>query len=209
MLTILVALLLMPKLVGGMLDRGRQVAGGFAGEDWETTTILWDVGEVAEQTGPEIEEAPETEEEIEPEPEEEIPTDADPVIIEPSQQAGGGTVQPAGDPGEALEPATASEGSGGPVGDGRRSPRILYQEWPNQSMLAELDVAGTLFFRLRVEADGHVSAYELLRSFDCDECLTEAQRIIESLRFIPGTYAGRPVACWISYEIEFNMSSGR
>ena len=89
------------------------------------------------------------------------------------------------------------------------APRILSQAWVRQDLLAELDRSGSYRFRLRVEADGRVSRWELLSGFDCEPCLAEAERIIRSLRFAPGTLKGKAVACWVPYQIEFQGGRDR
>jgi outer membrane biosynthesis protein TonB len=101
-------------------------------------------------------------------------------------------------------PPQPGAASGAPA-PGRDSPRILQAAWPSRSVLAALKASGRLRYRLRVEADGRVSAWELLDAggFDCAPCLREAERIIRELRFAPGTLDGRPVACWVPYEISF------
>ena len=199
LLALLVAFILLPRLVGGLLGHGSRPAGGAAGEFWQSPTILWDVGETRETpAGEELDEEEATESD-------EAAPDLIDVVLAPAVDnvAAAPGRQSAGTPGPAAEAAPASEGSGAPGGEGRSSPRILYQEWPAQNLLDELAENGSIFFRLRVEADGAVSSFQLIKAFDCGVCLEEAERIIRSLRFIPGTYAGRPVACWVPYEIEF------
>ena len=203
-LCLLLTLSLLPRIVGGLLGRGDREPGGWAtGLDY-VPEIVWDPGEPDAVTV-----NGESEEEEEGDAESEEPdllleeTDEESSDSPSAQPADGGDLPPAGEQQPAAPAAEAAAGSGEPTTEGRRSPRILYQEWPRQELLADLDRSGAFRFRLRVEADGSVSDWELIETFDCSFCREEAERIVRSLRFAPGKLDGRPVACWVPYQIEF------
>ena len=202
---------LLPRLAGGLLGDGLEIPGGGPGVNWDEVQVVWDPSPPADETGaentPEAAEEPPAESVID-----EMSDDVEP--IEPqvevgSPDPGGGAPDAAGEPGPADEAAAAQAGQGDPEGAGRRSPRILYSEWPSRDLLDDLEMSGRLRYRLRVERDGDVSGWELLQvegpDFHCPACLAEAERIIRGLRFAPGTLDGKPVACWVPYEISFEM----
>ena len=197
---------LLPRFAGGLLGRDRDQPGGWSGDDWQATEIIWDPGEPEPHT-----EEVETATENEPATEPELVPDADTSkpAFEPEQRNSDGAAAAAGKPGPADAPSTGSPGEGPHLREGRRSPRILSQAWVRQDLMAGLDRSGSFRFRLRVEADGRVSRWELVSGFDCETCLAEAERIIRSLRFAPGTLSGRPVACWVPYKIEFRAGRNR
>jgi len=204
------ALDLLPRMAGGLLGDGLEIPGGGPGVNWDEVQVVWDPGPPAEEPGEEIapEDPPESVDEsefAESETEREETLEAEPSNPDP----GGGAADAAGQTGAAEAPATARAGQGDPEGAGRRSPRILYSEWPSRELLADLKQSGRLRYRLRVERDGGVSEWQLLDAdggtFRCPACLEEAERIIRSLRFAAGTLDGKPVACWVPYEISFEM----
>ncbi len=210
LLFVYVLLDLLPRFVGGLLGRDEDRPGGWSGIEGESMEIVWDPGEERDE---------EQQEDPEESPEETPPPDAEDLLAEdlgeeseaaPAKPVDRGGERPApGEPEPAPKPSTGSPGSGPERGEGRRSPRILSQAWVRQDLLAELDRSGSYRFRLRVEADGRVSRWELLSGFDCEPCLAEAERIIRSLRFAPGTLKGKAVACWVPYQIEFQGGRDR
>jgi len=191
---------LLPRLGGSLL--GTDWSKRESGVDWGQVEVVWDptdprTGKTANSPSPQAEAgAPAAAEPaLPPEPGEEAP------VREP---AGGAPAAPA--PAAAAAGGNSAPGpSGAAPAAGRDSPRILYAAWPSRSLLAGLKASGRLRYRLRVEPDGRVSAWELLDDggFDCAPCRGEAERIIRELRFAPGTLDGRPVACWVPYEISF------
>jgi outer membrane biosynthesis protein TonB len=211
---ILIALILMfwisadllPRFVGGLLGRGDNDLGAWSRAGTELPEIVWD------PTDPRVEEAQvpvdvdqpsesessETEMDVEADPDTEIES-SDPQIHREKTAEAGQAETASGNPSSAA----AGEGPG----EGRRrAARLLYQEWPRESVLADLKVGGHFRFRLRVEADGHVSDWEIIESFDCEPCAAEAERIVKSLRFRPALEDGRPAACWLPFEIGFYAS---
>jgi hypothetical protein len=200
-----------------LLDLLPRVGGSFQGTnwgkrepgfDWGDVEVVWDPTDP--RAGTRATQAPPTPA-AEPEP---APTPAAPSRALPGATRAAETPPPAtsGTPGGAAGPEPAPGGGAPRVGQGeatraagRDSPRILQAAWPSRHLLAELEASGRLRYRLRVEADGRVSIWELLDDggFDCPACRGEAERIIRDLRFAPGTLDGRPVACWVPYEISF------
>ncbi len=203
------ALDLLPRLAGGLLGRDLEIPGGGPGVNWDEVQVVWDSSPPAAEDGARAEESNPV---PEPEPlpaERVIETEnggTDPETPDPAIP--GGQPPPAGETGD-RNPGLAKPGEGDPAGEGRRSPRILYSEWPSQELLADLDSSGSLNFRLRVERDGRVSEWEHLDEggFDCRPCLLEAERIIASLLFSPGTLGDKAVACWVPYRISFNTKT--
>jgi hypothetical protein len=194
--------LFLPRLVGGLLGRGEAVSDSWAGAEWDMEAVIWEPrdetsGEQLPLTGPE----PITPDEVMLESSQDLVLDLlaeqealEREIILPAAGTGGTPDQ---------VPPSSSTGSGAPRGEERLSPRVIFQEWPDPTLIRKLNESGSFHFRLRVDPHGLVTTYQLLKGFDCDACLTEARRIIASLRFMPGTEAGFPVACWVQYEIEF------
>ncbi|MBM4118294.1 hypothetical protein FJ251_11250 [bacterium] len=195
---------LLPRLGGRLpgLDWGKR-----GGTDWSQVEVVWEsAGAPAGPASPASDAAPAADT---PAP---IPAAERPAATAPG--SGPAAAEPARPAGPAAAGGEASAGSGGPAAapgpssaaPGRDSPRILQAAWPSRALLAGLRASGRLRYRLRVEPDGRVSAHELLDDggFDCDPCRREAERIIGELRFAPGTVDGRPVACWVPYEISFD-----
>ncbi len=201
------ALDLLPRLAGGLLGHGLELPGGGSGVNWDDVQVLWDSGPPDGDRETPVEHSDESAEPVveavtvEPESDPDDSEAALPAVTEP-----GGGPPPAGQDSDRQTPGLATPGSGDPAGEGRRSPRILYSEWPSRELLAELEESGSLNFRLRVERDGDVSEWQLMagNDFDCRPCLKEAERIIASLLFSPGTLKGKAVACWVPYRISFN-----
>jgi len=197
---------LLPRFVGGLLGRGDSNLGAWSRAGTELPEIVWDT------TDPRVEDAKvpvESEQPAEGESSEadlEITTDPVTEIENSTQPIPSESTEPAGQAQAASgDPSSAAPGEG--PGEGRRrAARLLYQEWPRESVLADLKSGGNFRFRLRVEADGHVSEWEVLESFDCEPCAAEAERIVKSLRFRPALEDGRPAACWLPFEIGFYAS---
>jgi outer membrane biosynthesis protein TonB len=193
----------LPRFLGGLLGDGGPLPDGWSGEE-PGTEIVWIPNPRREEPETPAEPPPPSPSEPETAPAEaaaeavELPAPASDAAS--GAEADGASAEAAG---AALPTAGAGPGGGAPPGEGRRSPRILYQEWPSQAVLAALDDSGRFRFRLRVESDGSVSAWEILERFDCEPCMAEALRIVETLRFAPGTLRGEPVTCWVPYTIEF------
>lgn len=211
---ILIALILMfwisvdllPRFVGGLLGRGDNDFGAWSRAGTELPEIIWDSSDPrVEDAEPPVEterraeiETSEVEPQVKPDAETEIESLAQ---VSPSE-SGESPVQAQAASGN---PSSAAPGEG--PGEGRRrAARLLYQEWPRESLLADLNSGGNFRFRLRVEADGHVSDWEVLESFDCEPCAAEAERIVKSLRFRPALEDGLPTACWLPFEIGFYAS---
>jgi hypothetical protein len=201
------ALDMLPRLAGGLMGRGLELPGGSSGVNWDEVQVLWDTEPSGEESAAPIERPEEVAETaMDPESEMTEPESVDSGSEVASQEDAGGPPPPAGETAARQTPGRATPGMGDPTGEGRRSPRILYSEWPSRELLAELKSSGSLDFRLRVERDGQVSEWQLLagNEFDCRPCLAEAERIIASLVFSPGTHKGKAVACWVPYRISFN-----
>ncbi len=197
---------LLPRMAGGLLGRGLEFPGGDSGVDWESVQVVWDPSPPAPEGDP-APTLPPAEESPPPDPSALVP-ESEPSSASASKTAGddpGGARPAAGAKDPETDPGLARPGRGNPAGEGRRSPRVLYSAWPSQELLLELERSGRLRYRLRVETDGSVSEWELVDQggFDCAPCRREAERIIHSLRFAPGSVNGRPVPCWVPYEISF------
>ncbi|MBN2172002.1 MAG: hypothetical protein JW819_11855 [Candidatus Krumholzibacteriota bacterium] len=203
-----VAMEMLPRMVGGLLGRGDALPGGEWGDAWDEPLIVWDPGPPDTPPAEETPAPPVPEREASPPIEEAETGEAAPAITAAADagREAGGSPAAAGEPGPADEAGRlASAGSGQAAGEGRRSPRVLFQEWPREDVLAGLERPLRYRFRIRVEADGSVSDWELVGAGGaCPPCLAEAERIVASLRFVPGTLHGRPVACWVPYEIAFH-----
>lgn len=193
----------LPRLGGRLsrLDWGKR-----NGTDWSQVQVVWESGGGPAGESPAIDTGAEADadldEESDPSPAVDEPAEAAPLTPAPAPAGGApgtGETFGAGPAGAAGAPAA---GGGAP---GRDSPRILQAAWPSRALLGSLKSSGRLRYRLRVEPDGRVSAHVLLDDggFDCAPCRREAERIIGELRFAPGTLDGRPVACWVPYEISF------
>ncbi len=191
----------LPRFVGGLLGRstGDQELWSQAGAD--LPEIVWDT------TDPRIEDSPpsgDAEPENAPEPAEtEVETEiAETPVTDPAAASSDNPTERWAVTSSTGAPASAAPGEG--PGEGRRrSARLLYQEWPREEILARIEDGGKFRFRLKVEADGKVSDWEILESFDCEICTAEAERIVLSLRFRPALEDGQPVACWLPFEIRF------
>lgn len=200
-----------------LLDLLPRVGGSFQGTDWGKREPGFDWGDVEvvwDPTDPRVgtlpaEAPPAPGAELEPAPTVAAPStalsstasEADPP---PPDAAGGGAGTAGPEPAPSGGAPSAGEGEAARAA-GRDSPRILQAAWPSRDLLAELEASARLRYRLRVEVDGRVSDWELLDAgkIDCPACRGEAERIIRELRFAPGTLDGRPVACWVPYEISF------
>ncbi len=194
---------LLPRFVGGLLGQGDRNLGAWSHAGDQLPEIVWDPTDPRkEEVQPPREEEtpPETETESPPpETESELPREVE--TTSPTEQ-GESTVEQSGAPAASGDPSSASPGEG--PGEGRRrAARLLFQEWPRESLLADLELGGSFRFRLRVEADGRVSEWEVLERFDCEPCALEAERIVAGLRFRPALEDGRSVACWVPFEIRF------
>jgi hypothetical protein len=202
------ALDLLPRLASGLLGQHWSEPGGSGGEDWDQVQVVWDPTDPRKAAPAGAEPSPPAPDaQVTPEPVEDSPPDQTPMPTDtarPGEPSTGGQPAAPGS-GPALAPAPASRGEGGPEGLGRRSPRILFAAWPSRELLSALDRSGRLRYRLRVEADGRVSEWRLVDDggFRCAPCRAEAERIIAALRFAPGTLDGKPVACWVPYELSF------
>jgi len=189
---------LLPRFVGGLLGQGDRNLGPWSQAGRELPEILWDTSDPRD-----LEAAPIREEPPDPSPIDDPPAPPEPATEEftetpPSSETGRGSDA------ENAVPEAAGAASGEGTGEGqRRAARLLYQEWPRESILRELERGGSFRFRLRVEADGRVSDWELLESYDCEACAAEAERIVRSLRFRPALEQGRAAACWVPFEIRF------
>ncbi len=197
---------LLPRFVGGLLGRGDQDMGAWSHAGDQLPEIIWDPSDPRkEEVHPprEDESVPEAESDPPlPEAETDLPQEVDtPSPSETSESR----PDRSGAPAASGDPSSASPGEG--PGEGRRrAARLLFQEWPRESLLADLEKGGSFRFRLRVEADGRVSDWEVLESFDCEPCASEAERIVAGLRFRPALEDGRPAACWVPFEIRFFAS---
>jgi outer membrane biosynthesis protein TonB len=163
--------------------------------------IIWDTSDPRQDESPPAEDA---NSEALPQPSEtaENSENTEALSTTPESSESENTAETHSHPVASGSPASAAPGEG--PGEGRRrSARLLYQEWPRAEILTQIENEGKFRFSLKVEADGHVSDWEILESFDCDVCATEAERIVLSLRFRPALEDGRPVACWLPFEIRF------
>lgn len=204
------ALDLLPRLAGGLLGQSWTRAGGAGGEDWDQVQVVWDPTD-PRKAAASAEPAAPVPEAVEADPDDAEPLPVPEVTPAPTDDGvAPGDAPPTGQPappgeGPAAVPSPDSRGEGGPEGLGRRSPRILFAAWPRRELLASLDRSGRLRYRVRVEADGQVSEWQLVDDggFRCAPCRDEADRIIAAMRFAPGTLDGKPVACWVPYELSF------
>ena len=191
---------LLPRL-GGALFRA-DWSKREAGIDWGQVEVVWDPADPrAGSAAAAAPAAPAANPERTPAAAEPSPPPPFPGEQAPERAPAAGPAAGTADPPPAAGAAVGSAASA----PGRDSPRILYAAWPRRELLADLESSGRLRYRLRVEADGRVSTWELLdeSGFDCAPCRGEAERVIRELRFAPGTLDGRPVACWVPYEISF------
>lgn len=177
-----------------------------SGTDWSQVQVVWESGDgpADESTASADEATAEEALEVEAVTRPAADAAAEPPSGTPAPQPAGGS------PGVGKTPAAGPSGAAGAPparggGPARESPRILQAAWPARALLDKLKGSGRLRYRLRVEPDGRVSAHELIDDggFDCPPCRREAERIIGELRFAPGTLDGRPVVCWVPYEISF------
>jgi len=193
----------LPRVGGRLPGLDWQKRGG---TDWSQVQVVWEPSggpggespamDTAAAADAQVDEAADTPAALDTPSE---PSPSAPAPAPAGGAPGAGEAPGTGPLGAAGAPAA---GGGGPA---RESPRILQAAWPSRALLGKLKSSGRLRYRLRVEPDGRVSAHELVDEggFDCPPCRREAERIIGELRFAPGTIDGRPVACWVPYEISF------
>ncbi|MDP6418919.1 MAG: energy transducer TonB [Candidatus Krumholzibacteria bacterium] len=106
---------------------------------------------------------------------------------------------------ENSRPSTPPRESPGQRGQGNRSARLLYQEWPRIDDFGE---GGVFRYRVFVDRRGEVTRWETLDTFDCPPCEKEAERIVRGLRFRPALRDGKKVPSQVSYEIRFGEGGG-
>jgi protein TonB len=76
---------------------------------------------------------------------------------------------------------------------------------PNYSEEARLNkIQGTVRVRVLVSVDGVVKQVTIVRGLP-DGLNEEAIRAVFQLRFRPAIKAGRPVSCWTTVEVDFNL----
>jgi len=84
-------------------------------------------------------------------------------------------------------------------------PIALNSPRPNYSEEARLNkIQGTVRVRVLVSVDGVVKQVTIVRGLP-DGLNEEAIRAVFQLRFRPAIKAGRPVSCWTTVEVDFNL----
>lgn len=194
---------LLPRFVGGLLGRGESNWGAWSGEGGNLPEITWDTTDprLAVEKGPESEDPDPPDESASAETPAEEGLDGDELAETPP--AGGGQ---SGSAGRLEESAAGGIPGEGPGTGRRRAATLLFNEWPSQELISGLERSGIIRFLVHVNTDGRVSRWELLESFDCGECLEEAERIVAGLRFRPALEGDRAVACQVPFEISFYAS---
>jgi len=87
-------------------------------------------------------------------------------------------------------------------------PEMIYQERPEYPRLAKsAGLTGTVWVKVLVDKDGTVRQAMVGKSSGTQALDEAAVAVAPKNKFKPGIQNGRPVACWATYRVDFNLES--
>lgn len=115
--------------------------------------------------------------------------------------------QPTGDPkGVPGPPSPGGSGSGASSGVDQK-PVLLNRPMPSYTQAARDDkVEGAIMLRVLVDPDGSVKQVRVVRGLP-DGLDEQAVKAAYQMRFRPAMKDGKPVAYWVSTQVEFNLGN--
>lgn len=85
-------------------------------------------------------------------------------------------------------------------------PEMIYQERPEYPRLAKsAGLTGTVWVKVLVDKDGSVRQAMVGKSSGTQTLDEAAVAVAHKNKFKPGIQNGRPVACWATYRVDFNL----
>lgn len=86
-------------------------------------------------------------------------------------------------------------------------PEMIYEEKPEYPRLAEqAGIEGTVYVRALVSKDGKVLDAVVEKSSETASLDDAAVKAAFKNRFKPGIQNGRPIACWVTYKVDFVLN---
>ncbi|MGD8921725.1 MAG: energy transducer TonB [Candidatus Zixiibacteriota bacterium] len=89
-------------------------------------------------------------------------------------------------------------------------PEMIYESQPEYPRLAkEAGLEGTVWVQALVDKEGTVRKAQVARSSGTAALDEAAVKAAYDCKFKPGIQNGRPVAVWVTYKVDFQISSGQ
>ncbi len=85
-------------------------------------------------------------------------------------------------------------------------PEMIYQETPEYPRLAkQASLTGLVWVKALVDKEGNVRDAQVAKSSGTPSLDEAAVKAAFKNKFKPGIQNGRPVACWVTYKVEFKL----
>jgi protein TonB len=86
-------------------------------------------------------------------------------------------------------------------------PEMIYQETPEYPRLAkQAGLEGTVWVKALVDKEGNVRDAQVAKSCGTQSLDEAAVKAAFKNKFKPGIQNGRPVACWVTYKVDFRLN---
>ncbi len=86
-------------------------------------------------------------------------------------------------------------------------PEMIYQETPEYPRLAkQAGLEGTVWVKALVDKEGNVRDAQVAKSCGTQSLDEAAVKAAFKNKFKPGIQNGRPVACWVTYKVDFKLN---
>jgi protein TonB len=86
-------------------------------------------------------------------------------------------------------------------------PEMIYQETPEYPRLAkQAGLEGTVWVKALVDKEGNVRDAQLAKTCGTQSLDEAAVKAAFKNKFKPGIQNGRPVACWVTYKVDFKLN---